>query len=61
MLNKALKSILIPQYSGFVVYVHNLGNFDNIFLSRVINNLDLEDLNIEPIIRHGVTMTVKIS
>ena len=32
MINKVIKSLLKPKYNNYNIYVHNLSNFDGIFL-----------------------------
>ena len=47
MLTAAVKSILRPKYNGRFVYIHNLSNFDGVFLLNIlakINNFQLKVL-----------------
>ena len=61
MISKALKSIMIPSNDNAIVYIHNMANFDIVFLMRAINNLKFKNLEIEPLIRFGLTMSINIS
>lgn len=36
MLLKCIKDMLAPEYKGYTVYVHNLGNFDSILIFNLI-------------------------
>ena len=63
MLVQALKGLLRPKYSGFVVYVHNLSHFDGVFLISVLSDLLHEDKNlkIKPVMREGEIINIKIN
>jgi len=61
MLAKALKSLLKPHNDGAVIYIHNMAKFDIVFLLRVINNLNLPELFIEPIVRHDLVMSIQLT
>ena len=50
MLMNAIKAIMIKEYDGYKVYLHNFSKFDGVFLLRLLTNLSD---NIDPIIRDG--------
>jgi hypothetical protein len=60
MLHEAINSLFKPKYSGFNVYVHNLSNFDGIFLLNSIVDKLSEKIDIEPTLRNGKFINIKI-
>lgn len=58
MLTFAISSLLKRKHTGYKVYVHNLSNFDGIFILKVLSSL--EDISIKPIIKDGKFIEVKI-
>lgn len=58
-----LKSLLRPKFSGHVVYVHNLSNFDGIFLFNALADITRENktIKIEPLLREGNIINIKIN
>lgn len=59
MLTNCIYSLLKRKYNGYKVYVHNLSNFDGIFLMKILSNIDNFTLN--PIIRDGKLINLNIS
>ena len=57
MLKTALESILRRKYNKHVVYIHNLSNFDAIFLFRIMTQLGF----MEPVINKGRIISVNLS
>jgi hypothetical protein len=60
MIYTVLSSLLKPKYSGYNVYVHNLSNFDGIFLLNNLANIMNEDVVIYPVLRDGNFINIKI-
>nr|UEX92806.1 hypothetical protein [Marasmius tenuissimus]UEX92819.1 hypothetical protein [Marasmius tenuissimus]UEX92900.1 hypothetical protein [Marasmius tenuissimus] len=56
ILLKAIKSICIPEYNNYNVYAHNFSSFDGIFILKILNRLG----NIEPVIKDGKIISVKL-
>ena len=59
MLKSCLKSIFIRKYMNYKIYVHNLSNFDGIFLLKVLSSFT--NVRINPILRDGNMINIKIS
>ena len=59
MLLACINSLLIRKYKGYKIYVHNLSNFDGIFLIRLLSNLS--SINLQPIIKDGKIINLKLS
>ena len=57
MIIACFKSIVIRKYKGYTIYVHNLANFDGIFLTEALVN----HYNIKPIINNGRLISLTIS
>ena len=55
ILEKCIKSLLVPKYDGYKIYVHNLANFDSIFLMKVLVRLG----QVQPIINKGRLISIK--
>lgn len=57
-LKAALKSLMEDKYNGYIVYLHNLSNFEGIFLIRILAELSSK---IKPIIRENriINLSVK--
>jgi len=55
MLEKCILSMLEPKYNGFKVYVHNLADFDSVFLVRSLVKLG----KVEPIMNNGRLVSMK--
>jgi hypothetical protein len=51
MLLKAIKSLLRGGYNKYKVYVHNLSNFDGVFLLRILSSIP--NTMLDPIIKDG--------
>ena len=56
MLNRCIKSLLIPDYDGYKIYVHNLANFDSVFLMKALVKLG----QVQPIINKGRLISIKL-
>ena len=56
MLNRCIKSLLIPEYDGYKIYVHNLANFDSVFLMKALVKLG----QVQPIINKGRLISIKL-
>jgi len=63
MFNSALNILLYPKYNGYKIYVHNLSNFDGIFLMKYFINLKYnnENVYIKPIIKDGKFINININ
>jgi hypothetical protein len=64
MFNEVILSLLKPKYSGYIIYAHNLSNFDGIFLlGALVNFLDspINPIKINPIIRDNNFINIKIN
>lgn len=48
-------TILKPKYNGYKIYVHNLSNFDSIFLMKILVKLG----EVKPIINKGRLISIK--
>ena len=48
MIKTAIKEIMIKKYDNYIIYIHNLTNFDAIFLLKILADLG----EIKPIIHH---------
>ena len=58
MLKQAILSILRKKYDDHIVYVHNLSNFDGIFLLKILSSL--KDVKIDPILKNGRMINIKL-
>ena len=56
MLNRCIKSLLVPEYDGYKIYVHNLANFDSVFLMKALVKLG----QVQPIINKGRLISIKL-
>lgn len=56
MLEACIKSLLISKYNNYKIYVHNLSNFDSIFLMKILVKLG----EVKPIINKGRLISIKI-
>lgn len=59
MISTCIMSLLIRKYDGYKVYVHNLSNFDGIFLFREI--ADIKDYTLKPLLKDGKMINLNIS
>lgn len=59
MMKCCLRSIFIRLYNGHIIYVHNLSNFDGIFLLKVLASF--EDCIITPQLRKGKMINIKVN
>jgi hypothetical protein len=53
----ALKSILLRKYNGFNIYIHNMANFDIIFLMKYLVTVG----SINPIIHNGRIISITLN
>jgi hypothetical protein len=58
MLKKALLFIMRRKYNGYKIYVHNLSNFDGIFIIKILSSI--EDIYIKPVIKDDKIIELKI-
>jgi hypothetical protein len=58
MLLYAITSLLKRKYNGYKVYVHNLSNFDGIFILKILSSIKY--INIKPIIKDDKMIEIKI-
>jgi hypothetical protein len=49
MIIQSIKDIMIKKYDNYQVYIHNLANFDGIFLLKILANLG----KVKPIIHNN--------
>jgi len=59
MMNVAIASILIKKYNNYKIYVHNLSNFDGIFLLKILASL--KNCFIKPIIKDGKMINIELT
>ncbi len=55
MLQQCIKSLLIPEYNGYKIYIHNLAGFDAVFLMKELIMLG----QMQPIINKGRIVSIK--
>lgn len=58
MLISCIISLLKRKYNGYKIYVHNLSNFDGIFLLRILSNIP--NFILDPIIRDGKLINLSL-
>ena len=66
MLIDCIKSLMLRKYHGYKIYLHNLGNFDGIFLLNIFSQIkniffiwaELSD-RVSPIINNGKIISIK--
>jgi len=61
MLNNAISSLLRSKYSGYQIYVHNLSNFDGVFLLNTLVSLVGDNIKVYPIFKDGNMINIKIN
>lgn len=54
MIMSALMDLMIKKYDNYKVYIHNLANFDGIFLIKILTKLG----NCKPIIHNGKIISI---
>jgi hypothetical protein len=54
MIKTAIKDLMIKKYDNYKVYIHNLANFDAIFLLKILADLG----QCKPIIHHGDIISI---
>jgi hypothetical protein len=54
-----LRSLFIKLYHGHIIYVHNLSNFDGIFLLKVLASF--QDCTVKPQLRKGKMINIKVT
>src|ERR1700712_2702630 len=59
LLTFAISSLLKRKYNGYKIYVHNLSNFDGIFLLKILSVID--NIKIFPIIKDNKMINIKLS
>jgi hypothetical protein len=57
MLTKAIESILLKKYDNYRIYIHNLSNFDGIFLLKILVNVGI----ISPFIKNGQIIQIQLN
>lgn len=62
MMNNALSFLLNPKYNKYKIYVHNLSNFDGIFLMKYFVGLknNNNDITIKPTLKDGKFINIDI-
>jgi hypothetical protein len=60
MIKNVILSLLKPKYSGYNIYVHNLSNFDGIFLFSTLAELTGDSIQVIPLLRDGKFIDIKI-
>jgi hypothetical protein len=62
MVNNALNILLNPKYDKYKIYVHNLSNFDGIFLMKYFINLKYlnQDVLVKPTLKDGKMINIDI-
>ena len=63
MIKACIKSLLIPKYSGFIIYAHNLSHFDGIFLFNELSNFSDPDVETEfnPLLKDNKFINLKFN
>lgn len=56
IIQSAVKSLLRSKYNGYKIYIHNLANFDGIFLMKVL--IELGD--VKPLIHNGKIISIQL-
>ena len=56
MLTAVIKSILTKEYKGYKIYLHNMSNFDGIFLLKIMKNIG----HVSPVINKGKIISIDI-
>jgi hypothetical protein len=59
MLIFTINSLLKRKYNGYKIYVHNLSNFDGIFLLKILSSID--NIKVHPILKDGKMINIKMS
>jgi hypothetical protein len=59
MLKDCINSLLKRKYTGYKIYVHNLSNFDGIFLLKILSQID--NIHIYPTIKDGKMINIKLT
>ena len=59
MLTTCITNLLQRKYNGYKVYVHNLSNFDGIFLLRILSNVP--GFNLLPTMKDGKLINLNLS
>jgi hypothetical protein len=59
MLTFAISSLLKRKYNGYKVYVHNLSNFDGIFILKILSSIN--HIKVHPILKDGKMINIKLS
>lgn len=61
MIKACLLDLVKPEYNGYSIYLHNLSNFDGVFLLKVLAQ-SLETKNIKALIKDGkiLDLTLKV-
>lgn len=61
MIKACILDLALPVYNGYCIYLHNLSNFDGVFLLKVLATT-LDSKNIVPLIKDGkiLNLTMKV-
>lgn len=59
MLKFAISSLLKRKYKGYKIYVHNLSNFDGIFLLKILSSIN--HIKVQPILKDGKIINLKLN
>src|SRR5216684_919584 len=59
MLLYAITSLLKRKYNGYKVYVHNLSNFDGIFILKILSSID--NIKLFPVIKDDKMIDIKLT
>jgi hypothetical protein len=59
MLLYSITSLLKRKYNGYKVYVHNLSNFDGIFLVKILSSID--NIKLYPVIKDDKMIDIKLT
>ena len=57
MFKDCIDALLVKKYQGYKIYVHNLANFDAIFLLKAL----VENADVKPIINNGRIISINVS
>jgi hypothetical protein len=57
MIKTAIKDLAIKKYDNYNVYIHNLANFDAIFLLKILAELG----TVNPIIHDGKLISIRLN
>lgn len=61
LINALFDTILQPKYNKSSIYIHNGSSFDLVFLLKTLSKRTLDGLDINPIIKDGKILNIKLT